>query len=257
MCCAVAGAQTPSDTPTEYAPAAGTTAVSFGADPDFVDHLRQWAAFATRGALTVIDQSSNSPIIHRTYQFRARGTPLASLTLTFAGDAEQVSRVGILGRPAFEGLGERLADCLVDVGNDERPDPNLILGMQMDARTVVVRVEDGADQWDMYVDGAESSATIVCVDAILNEVHREIGPIDPGWPFAEAAGWGLFQTATDVPALVWVDGWPTGRRTPLRAFPLQAGTHVVEWYDPVEDRMRVETVRIEGGVTTQMDVTVP
>ncbi len=219
--------------------------------------LDRWSADIDALMLTIVDCDATSPFASRRFQFRMRMTPLASLTLVYVGDLEPESRVGIPHRQEYAGLGTRLSQCLQATGGDARPDPHPILDQQRRARRVRVAVESDGGMAERVVTGEQDPAAVECIDAILDEVHRVIGPLDPGWPWADPAQWGMFQTATDLPALLWVDGWPTGRQTPVRALPLRAGTHVVQWFDPSTGRSRQETVRIEAGVTTQMDVSMP
>jgi hypothetical protein len=240
-------------------------------DPGEIQWLRallnEWVEFGGRAQIQLELHNDLSPWESQTYLLRQRGGALASLTLRFADPTLQaVSRVALLSDETWAAAAEQLLPCAADfglpslhVGSDPVP-----VGTTPALPPAWERVT--RQRWTFRFDGEEHTVTWEapfedrqqrCMETFRSMFHVAAGPVEIAWPWVDPATWGTFQSHTPTPARVWVDDWPTGMVTPVDRLPLPAGTHEVVWRDVRTGEERRETVRIEAGRVTRMDVSVP
>jgi hypothetical protein len=75
-------------------------------------------------------------------------------------------------------------------------------------------------------------------------------------PFWVDGEFGMLRTDTDVPTWVTIDGVSIGETTPLVDYRLEPGQHAIRWDTLHGDGWREETVTIEAGRTTTLDVVI-
>lgn len=202
--------------------------------------------------VTVYDPAS--PFDRTIWEWKTRGrSPLLGFERVTIDDFGREAGLALVPVAEFEDLlVSAAAACPVSTDATEGAEVPALAG---DERIVHVRIANGATTVGQTWTGGDAAGE-TCLQVVRAAIldRAEV----PRWrnPFWIEGEYGMLRTETDVPTIVTIDGLPTGETTPVVDYRLEPGLHTVRWDTLQGDRWREETVTIEAGTTTTLNVVI-
>ncbi len=191
-----------------------------------------------------------SPFARSTWEWKIRG---ASAMLTWRhvnvdgfGDLRGLSLVSV---EYFRSLLDSLDACL---GRGETVETSEAVTTPRDA-AVTFTVVQGPRRVDRRWYPRGSPVYDECVVAVAAPSIASSSPMNWSNPFWIPGEYGWISTRADRRARVYIDGYDTGRDTPISGMPAEVGTHTLRW-ETQGAESREEIVQVEAGYTTTINV---
>lgn len=191
-----------------------------------------------------------SPFSDLTYEWKMRGSsPMLAVSRGHVDGFGRESELTLITEDRFAQLLETLRVCDMDGGaEDLEPEAT------GDAAWAVLEVHRGVEVERVVWTGDDYLVASACVDAIRGPIEAELRFEDYRNPFWIEGFYGQLRADSDLPALVWIDGIDTGQVTPLIDYPLEPGPHEVTWVALQGGLERTETIVVEAGRTTTVNI---
>lgn len=189
-----------------------------------------------------------SPFERTVFEWKVRGrSPLLTMARRHLAGQGSDGELTLISTERFVGLLPALEACVVGEDGPSSPPPT-----EGTVRWAWVSIREGATTRTAVFVGDEADP---CEVAVRTPVEETLSFPPYRNPYLVEGEFGMLRTETDRPSRVWIDGVDTGEVTPVLDYPLPPGRHEVRWVGLADGRERTETVTVEAGRTTTLNVT--
>ncbi len=189
-----------------------------------------------------------SPFERTVFEWKVRGrSPLLTMSRRHLAEQGSDGELTLISTERFVALLPGLDGCAVAEDGPAVPPP-----AEGDIRWAWVSIRDAAVTRTAVFVGGETDG---CERVVRAPVEEALSFPPYRNPYLIEGEFGMLRTETDRPSRVWIDGVDTGEVTPLLDYPLTPGRHEVRWVGVADGRQRTETVTVEAGRTTTLNVT--